>query len=388
MHRYHKTKQPLYWKAKVAHRSLAIAACLLLVPPTFAQQKPAPLAVSFEHATIRDVLDQLAAITGLHFIYSTSRVDSGKRITAVFRDTPIDEILRQVAADMGLVFRRQGNYVIVKPANVIQAGDAKPDRKINDMARVQINTPNALETPLALAEAADAPAAINAPLPFRSTYLQHHAPVLQPYFDTAALKHLAPGVLRAIDTRAQNRRWFFSAGVVLKDYAAGIELQAGLRNLYFIISPRWLSTAEIHTAYGLGTSLLLRHNVSLQPTYMYSGLSTERVAEQRSGVFYSQRFYSMDLRHHQLTLRLQYALTPNIVVRAGPTLNYLASKHVLRAHLIRLPRGTPLNAALAPLTARRPVESVLIGTEALQGESTAQKTWLGWDAGLALRLNF
>src|SRR5687767_11645800 len=76
------------------------------------------ISIRGQDLSFESVLDQLSEQTKLYFIYSSNSVELNRSLSLNLDQRPLYEVLDQLGEIMNLTFRREGNYVVVKAADV------------------------------------------------------------------------------------------------------------------------------------------------------------------------------------------------------------------------------------------------------------------------------
>src|SRR5262249_6963253 len=111
--------RPLSWRARGVLNLLATVCLLCTCFHSRAQSVTAPeadprISLSVQGQYFHDVIDRLAGITGLHFVYSSNKVEANTRISLSVVNSPLEDVLELLGKQMNLSFKVQGRYVIVK----------------------------------------------------------------------------------------------------------------------------------------------------------------------------------------------------------------------------------------------------------------------------------
>ena len=359
--------------------------------PALPQTKgSAKISCSFKSVRLDHVIDFLSKSTGMHFIYSSNKVEAAKSVSLSANGKTLDEVLSTLGKEFNLSFKIEGQHVLIKtvvPALTLKKTDLTasivPHRKSSAYA-IPVTKPQPLEatsTQTGISE--NEYITSNVDLFESNDYSKKQLAQLQPYFDSTFLKKIPARYTQAINKNNIHTGWFMSAGVLVNDYASGLEIQAGLRSVYGIISPSWLrQTGELHNAYGLGTSINLKRNFSVNLAYLYASINREdknyssNISSSASYVPCSRR-----INHHQVKLLLQYALNKNLNIKTGLTFNqnqtrttYLQAIQVNNTH----DGGPKIGAGPPP-----PLETVM-----LVKHDQFVNMWLGWEASLSYKINF
>ena len=350
------------------------------------------ITVSSNGVYFHDLIHQLADVTGLHFIYSSNKIKTHARVYLTVHNKPVEEVLGLLGDQLNLVFKKQDRHVVIKtipamqPSAVVLTGELKQKSiaRINKGSRPLLTLPDsAILTASTKVSGTPAPS-------FSSDYFKKHLRDLQVYFDTSMLKRLPAQYIRKINLNNNHSGLFISAGFVVNDYSVGTELQAGIRSAYAVYSSGWMSGGQHSNRYGVGSSLLLSRNFSLNPVYTFAAIR-EHIAESP---------WKVSAKHHQLKLMVQYSLSKNVAVRLGPSFNYVAAtytfqrpKHVFENVMIirpDSPKGTYTNIEDG---VGMPHQGVYTGATVYRVQAAphnylAVRSWMGWEASISYKINF
>src|SRR5688572_15468467 len=81
------------------------------------------VSIKGQNISFEKVLHQLSGQTKLYFIYSSNSIELNKSLTLSVDQSPLYEVLDQLAETMNVTFRREGNYVVVKAAIEVKLPD-------------------------------------------------------------------------------------------------------------------------------------------------------------------------------------------------------------------------------------------------------------------------
>jgi hypothetical protein len=379
----------LRWKEKVV-RSIVILLGILIFHTSYSQSISAPISISFKATTLDKVMDHLSRTSGFHVIYSSDKIDVKTPISLSVDRRTVGDILVLLEKQTNLSFKVHDRHIIIRPAKVMVSQPLLVS-KINYYQQPG-NTPSNI---IARPTIEERRLQINMPDErfLRSErYIKNHLPQLQMLIDTSWIKFLPHEYINRLDLNNMNKGWFISAGPVVNDYSAGVEVQIGLKYIYAVYDASWLKSGQFHAAYGLGTSVPLSNSFSITPAYMYSGWSESRSQTNalitRNGVNLVEFKTTEYVRHHQFKMLIQYSVSKNIRVQLGPVFNK-ASKYYTMAE----PGNTVMTeytVKAAPYSgADRVVQSRTVNQVFfISRDPQAANFWLGWEASLSYKLNF
>lgn len=67
---------------------------------------------SFKNETLKTVLKEVEQQTGLSVMYKTDEVNENKRITATFKEAPLDEVMNKIL-DKELTYKLQNKMIVI-----------------------------------------------------------------------------------------------------------------------------------------------------------------------------------------------------------------------------------------------------------------------------------
>lgn len=358
------------------------------------------------------LIDKLAGITGLHFIYSSDKIETTRLVSVSVKDKPLEEALVLLGRQLNVAFvKRDNKYVIIKTVDIAPATQATATTQtitrrpeFDKIYSAPKYTPLIASTDEIYTVSVSAPEPVaGKPMAASGDYFRKHLRELTVYFDTVSLRRLPEYELRKVNLKNRYSRWYISAGLMLNDFAAGAELQAGVRSLYAVYNPAWLRSGKYYGSFGFGTSLLLFRNIAFTPVYTYGTIKQNeifKVSMPRSTIE-GQAELVAKLHHARFTF--QYAVTRNFNIRLGPTLSFMKVKYsvdgsnvmVFRRANAAMPVAFPVmgfkNATAH--TTGYPAIPVQFVTEIHRAAPAAamaehKKYMLGWEASVSYRINF
>jgi hypothetical protein len=381
----------LPWKEKVV-RSVATAIILFCTvqnafPQTIAgAQAPKKITLSCNGIYFQDFINQLAGITGLHFIYSSSKIRTNSLVYLTVRDKSVEEVLGLVGDQLRLSFKKQDRHVVIKTLPVVQpsfvARPLQPKQK--NVVRPSIEPASLLTLPDSTILTASAKIAGNPAPSFSSDYFKKHLQDLQVYFDSAMLTRIPPQYIRKINLNNNHRGFFISAGFVVNDYSAGTELQAGIRSAYAVFNSGWTKSGQYSSRYGVGSSFLLSRNFSVNPVYTFAAIREKS----------SESPWKLCAKHHQVKLMVQYSLSRHVAVRFGPSFNYLNAVYTFQRPkpifetIIIAGTDNPKNVYYRGEYGAQPSRAGAYMIFTPPGSYQTIRSWMGWEASISYKINF
>jgi hypothetical protein len=380
----------LFWREKVV-RSIATGIILFCTvqnacPQTIAGSQAKKVTLSCNGVYFQDFINQLAGITGLHFIYSSSKIRTNSLVYLTVRDKSVEEVLGLVGDQLKLSFKKQDRHVVIKTIPAAQpsfvAGPLQPKQK--NVVRPRKEPASLLALPDSTVLTASARITGNPAPSFSSDYFKKHLQDLQEYFDSAMLTRIPTQYIRKINLNNNHRGLFISAGLVVNDYSAGTELQAGIRAAYAVFNSGWTQSGQYSSRYGVGSSFLLSRNFSVNPVYTFA------VIREKS----SESPWTLCAKQHQVKLMLQYSLSKHVAVRFGPSFNYLNAtytfqrpKRLFETIIIDGP-DTPKNVYYHAEYGAQPARTGAYMIITHPSSYQAIRSWMGWEASISYKINF
>ncbi len=381
-------------KAKVALGISSLLLIFLLTEPSYSQSQASQSdKVTFlcRNIHLDKLLEELTTQTGTRFIYSSSFVSLDKPVTLRAEKLPLHDVLIVVGNQIGVSFKKQGNYYIVK-----RNTSAARSESYSIFAPQMPTEPKVVPLPVSEESSEEEDIQSSASRRFQVTLRDTTASV----FDNRLPKelfHFGPGlagwdstlILRNIPLLLDNKglqlyrkKWFASAGFTFNDYSFGLEAQAGLPALYGIVSTSFLGDGVHRFGYGLGTAVSIKPGLTANLAYTFG-----TVRKKETDLF--QNIHKSVGQHHQLRLLASISLSKHILVRIGPSFNILNTYHYFQEApqtivVVRYRSFTPDNRFPPNSGASSPSYYPIAKTV----EYRSAKTWVGFEAALAYRLNF
>ncbi|MEJ7644748.1 MAG: STN domain-containing protein [Chryseolinea sp.] len=389
----------LFWRAKVVH-SIAAMVFLILVSFNCRSQSAHPVKITYscKLTSLEIVLDHLSKTSGVYFVYSSNKIVVTEPVSLSVKDRPLKEVLTLLGKQLNLSFTIRQHHVMVKAIdrpsvtkNIPVVGKGKTDGTLTTVQTSRVIDSVFEKHSLRELDLSRMGTSTNNLLP-SSNYVERQLTKLQPYFDTAIVKQVPIQYIRKLNTNNLHRGWFISVGPMMNNFSKGFEMQAGLRQIYAVFSPTWLESGKFHGAYGLGTSLPLSRNFFLNPVYSFAKVSQSEIIS-TGRIPYRE---DQTINHHQVKLLLQYAISKNISIRVGPTLNQVKTIYKYQYPEIRtfivnngqgfFGSGTGLGPDKVLYNANLPITSayVIKNTPVIRTNNFN----VGWEASLSYKLNF
>lgn len=356
------------------------------------------------------LIDKLSGITGLHFIYSSNKIETTRLVSVSVKDKSLEEALVLLGRQLHVAFiKRDNKYVIIKTAEVApatrtttQALTRRPE--FDKIYSAPKYTPLIASTEEIYTASANAPEPVaGRPMAATGNYLRKHLKEMQVYFDTSRLRRLPEYELKKVNLKNRHSGWYISAGVMLNDFAAGAQLQAGVRSLYAVYNPAWLRSGRYFGSFGFGTSMQLSRNIAFTPVYTYGTVKQNEIFKVNMPRRTIEGQAELVAKLHQVRFTFQYAVTSNLNIRLGPTLGYVKAKYSVEKNNVMVFRRANIGAPVtlpalttkttAAYTAAYPAIPVQIVTEFNRTAPAAafaehKKYMLGWEASISYRINF
>jgi len=385
-------------RAKVVTRSGALLLLFFTFHTTFSQDSnPANLTIVCRNCALSDVLAQIEAQTGLHFIYSIDKVQMDRGLTMRESGGSVDGILRALAQLTGFHFKRSGNYVIIKNGTTRSSSSVAASPPSGKAMAHAVTRP---EQKFLNGDASHEVPDPFSPSPGRrepdlgDIVLKKPPLAFSQYFDAKRLPDLPQTYVRSLNLKDNHPGWFVSTGLFLNNHSAGAEIQAGLRSVFLIYRPAWLKHGRYLGSYGIGVSMLLNHNASWNMSYTYGTLGNTiergRNTSGKGAVEVPALEAEVFSRHHAGRFMLRYAITRNISVQGGFSVNLL-ERHFKISSLGYAAAST--SAERMPPSPGRPIftvpqERVIVRKIEAVPAPSQTRMWLGWETSLSYRFNF
>lgn len=344
---------------------------------------------AFQSTRLDEVIRRLSQEAGVSFIYSSTKTNLSKVVTLSVENQSLEETLNQIGAQLDVEFKMQGHYVLIKQ----QAAEVKSFRR-NVAGRVPVSSVNqqvSRSQPGYLVANQSESRRLAIP-----SFTERELPAFDVLLTQSEVSTVPLPQSRGISARRPNQAgWFISAGTVLNDYSSGFELQAGIRSAYVVFVPTWTSNLLYHQGIGLGTSIPILRDLVIAPIYVL-GKSQDLLAagwnEGRDAVGSTKK---EKVIHHQLKLMVQYAVAPSVIVKLGPTINqstttvdfYKVTSTVIERRAVLRPSISGLGE-VPPTAGLVTVDRITTTRSSKVGESVDRKSWLGWEASVAVKINF
>jgi len=386
----------LSWLVKVVRNSAVLVVVMAAISLANAQSfQSKRITFCCKSSDFEKIIEDLSKAAGVHFVYSSNKIQTSRQITLAIKNKPLSEVLDAISNQLNVSFKIQENYVTVKPrGGQYQAAS-------NELTSLKKNfTPPPAQTPDQEFAGAEKPLGklvvekmSNATaLPSNDGDITPYVTKLKPYFDPAFLKKVPIKYLKSTAKKLDiDHHWFISAGALVNDYSGGMEIQAGHRFAYVVFSPTWLRDDQYHGGLGIGTSLQLYKVFSLRPVYTYASMKETKIDHSNS-MFANSPGYQIKTStdHHQFKLMLQYDISKNFKLRAGPTFNQSRTNTSYEAtELSYRTSGPQYNPQYIPPNTGTGAHLVIrnnIGPT--PAPVTLTKFWVGWEASLSYRINF
>jgi hypothetical protein len=374
-------------RAKVVSRKGLVLLLFLSIHSVFAQAPVTKFTFECSACAFNDLLTQVEEKTGLHFVYSTNKIQTDRRISIRVAEQSADEVLDALGRLTGFHLRRNGQYVIIKndetkPSSTVAAPLPAAKEFAEAMAperHIALDIVQSNEPVYPVVE-------IHAPL-FGSIATEKLPVDFSKYFDATRLAALPPSSVRSLNLKNNHPGWFLSTGAFVNNHSVGAEIQAGLRSVYLVYRPSRLRDGRYFGSYGIGVSMLLERNFSWNMSYTYGTVG--RTLQQLREIPALQT--DITSRHHAARFALKYAITRNISIAGGLSVNLLESRFENVAQAYPPTAGVSLGQVI-PIQGSTPVTTAYKGFVVRRLEPAQRpfqtRMWLGWETSLSYRFNF
>lgn len=346
-----------------------------------------PVTYSAKAVKLDRVVDDLSRITGIYFVYSSNKIVANQAVSINVSRKPFGEVLDLIGRQLNLSFKSEGKHIVIKSVQLTARAISHPTTRTKEdiilaSAEEQYAVP---DRNYQIPDLATLKITSATELGLTGDYLQKSIIRFQSSFDSATLSNIPVRYVKKINRRFLNRGWFVLAGIAFNDYSSGFEVQGGVKSLYLIFSPTFISMEKLHAAYGIGTSIRLSEKFAVNPSYLYA-----RMNESETFTYFGLPSFREKaiIDHHQVRLSLQYDHSKNISVRAGPTFNYYKSNYSYQAaeksyFAAKYTRQYFVYVEGVPLAPPR--QTVI---KSMLQPNQVEKLQLGWEIVVAYRINF
>lgn len=379
----------LFWTERVALSTLVVF--LLSIQPVFSQQpRTATITYTCRATNLESVMEFLADNSGYHFIYSRDLVDITRPVSLNVNNKSIGDVLTLIEKQTNVVFKVLDRHIIVKPLPKSDVPEKSGVITQPVVAKASIDQPmkgptiNPLLTSVARNFSVSPVTSNKSVLESR---LNRRITELQATLGPNVPRDIPQMYVNRINFNNKNRGWFASVGTAVSDHSTAAEIQGGLRYLFGVVQPRYSVERGLYGAYGVGNSFTLMRNFSFNTIYMISGT-------RESGTIYPfnplgktgpEFQVTNTMRHHQVKLAIQYAVSPNFSVRLGPVLNY----KTFITEIVPI-RGDYYGYYEGTFIYRQPnTPDIIYRNGQFDTQSISRfETWVGWEGAVSYRINF
>lgn len=373
------------WKVKAA----ISLACFFLTHFASAQSDSnssynKPITVAVQDVSFENLLSQLSRQTKLYFIYSSNSIELNKTVTMHMKQQSVHEVLEALGATMNVSFRREGNYIIVKPLN-------KPIHSTSDTQVSSLQRRKSIETKPS--------AAASANLKNSRAYANFNKHSISPELLRKNLLFCNP-VNTVIDsfvirryplqiTNPRPRRFIFtSVSLTANEYSGGLEIHAGLPALYAVINGGLMRDGYFRNGYGIGTSIPIKPRLTLTPIYTFATVKQQQdfVADEGINLVIKDGLKLVG-RHHQAKFLFQIQAFENIRFHVGPSINFLKTSYTY-----------PKDVFYEVSSVTQPAYSGGYGSSKIRiirsfyytppSDHSTFKSWIGFEAGISYAVKF
>lgn len=352
------------------------------------------ITLTCQNTHFEEVLEQLTRQTNLHFIYSSSMVTLNRSVTFSVREFPLKNVLDLISRQMGITFKRQGNYFVIKKnvdskitTNRIQSEDEQPEtgklpQGENNLA--SSSNPENYHLPSQRFRVHAIDSNLETKDNALNTDLLYFGPGLASWDTAVVLKYL-PLLLNEKITYRHQRKWFVSAGAFVNGYSTGIETQIGIRALYAVANASLLGNGLHRFGYGLGTAVPMKPGVSANLAYTFASM------RQKEYEGAGQSSYQSVSQHHQVRLLAVVSLFKHFSAFVGPSFNFLATYHYVQEPTAGIMVVKYNSAAAQNYTSSGRSGYVASNANSFPVLTTDYRTrtsWVSFEAGVSYRINF
>jgi hypothetical protein len=302
------------------------------------------------------------------------------------KQQPVHEVLEVLGATMNVSFRREGNYVIVKPLN-------KPIHSISGAKTVSLQRKELVETKPSSAASAN--------LKNSRVYTNFNQHSISPELLRKNLLFCNPANT-VIDsfaiqryplqiTNPRPRRFIFTSfSLIANEYSGGIEIHAGLPALYAVINGGLMRDGYFRNGYGIGTSIKIKPRITLTPIYTFATLKQQQdfVADEAVKLVIKDGLKLVG-RHHQAKFLFQIQAFENIRIHLGPSVNFLKTsytypKDVLLYEVSSVAQPAPSGGYYG----KSKIGIIRSFYYTPPSDYSTFKSWIGFEAGISYAVKF
>jgi hypothetical protein len=367
-------------KARVVlNATLAAFVFSLAAPDVFAQNiLEKKIVLNFQGIAFSDALQEIEHDAGVHFIYSSNVVEPGRKISYT-ASVSLKTLFEHLGKEMNLEFKAQSNYIIVRRAALIPSPPTlalrskKMEPALAEQASVVGNVqPHVDNNQGSLSY--DLAARIHREYLFRK--------------DSLRLKKTMLEISQGTKSGRAKSKFYAAGGLFLNDFSGGVEIQAGMRSLYGVFNTSFAEGDYLRIGVGAGTNFHLFKKFSVSPVYTFASL--KQIGPNGITPIVDDG-YRVNAQHHQLKLMVEYPITKNFTVKAGPAFNYIKLNMTREPEILLYNNRGPARANAG--SQNGPGSAVFTGRQqttrpASAGNYEVMKSWIGFEAGLYYSLNF
>lgn len=334
-----------------------------------------------KNASLETVLQRLSEQAKLYFIYSSNSVELNRSVTLDINRRPLMEVLESLSDLMNVTFRNEGKYVVVKRSDEHkQSPTAVADKaSVATDIEVEIMEPINPGTGLSVDQTLSVPSSL-----LKENLLRCNSVVkidvlrLQPF-------------LFAITNPRSKRKLVASVSLIGNEFAGGLELNFGLPYVYGVLNSGLMRGGYLRTGFGIGTSIPVKPNVSLNPVYTFARVKEkeDHIVNDRINLVIRDGVRVVG-NHHQMKLLFHIQAFPRVAFRVGPTINFLKTNYTYpvgdlsysiarRVTVTSYPDGYPVPPQVGI------VQSVRYSPPA---SYSTYKTWVGFEGGISYSIKF
>ncbi|HEX5171291.1 MAG TPA: hypothetical protein VFW11_19075 [Cyclobacteriaceae bacterium] len=390
------------WRETVASSVLILFSTI-----AFAQSRDGigrdKLTVSFHNLALENVLEEITKKTGVDFVYSANNINPNKLLSYSAVQQPLDNILFSIGQQLNLSFRWFGDHVVVKnnPAftQTMSIGD-HVKKIIPPAKKADVDVPNFSSDSLFVEASARRTVnhSIDSKLFSFSALSIIEKVNARPKLDSMIRRSLMSQNQNAYKTKPSS--WFTSFGFFVNDYTyTGLEFRLGVRSFHGILNASLVNNELSRVGYGIGTFLPSKSkHWSFSLDYTLSKL--EKKSDLVINNYYQHIIYkdAIELRstQHQIKIQAHYALSPNVSLKFGPTINVLSTRYRFMDESIPVTADlflvTPHDRTLIKLSDYLRAANTIIPPYTIVNSYSSdlfvnRKLWVGFEAGINYRVN-
>ncbi len=378
------------WRVKAAISLVFVVAVHLATAQSISKESfQRTVSLKGNRISFEEVLRQLSKQSKLYFIYSSSAIELKKSLSFNVHQRPMYEVLETLAESMHLSFRREGNYVVVKPIH--EAGIVAPRQNIQSQKTQPTKKIAYSAAAMPLINRKDSYREMEFKLSIPGHLLKENLLLCKTSFtgiDSTSIRNYFPLKI----TNPRPRRYVYSSlGLMINEYSGGVEMQVGLPALYAVLNAGLMREGYFRAGYGLGTAIPLKPMITINPIYTYAALNRKEdyVIDQNSNLVMKDGI-KVKGRHHQVKFLIQMRPSEHIRLHVGPTFNFLKTSFAYQKGEIfytDIATSNQTNGYIGYSVNSSQVR-IIRSVYSTPSDYSTSKWWVGIEAGISYSIKF